>query len=205
MKSSAQTQTAAEEQDERLYMPSLGAYKNCGLVLGILVGAFIYLSTLGAEFVAVMVWGRDILDKNASDMLIFSLLWNLLTTSIALLVLAALRIVVSSVFIAAVGETRSAENVKDIAGELLSYIEGRFAVGALGGICVCWNVTNLALGMRPQVIQSCVILVVACLWCRFTLVLLGKPPRALVYDHEEQEEEEPQCEDDKLEPLLSLA
>jgi hypothetical protein len=196
---------STQTQDERLYMPSLGAYKTASLLLGLLVGAFIFLSTLGAEFVAVMVWGNEILDKSKCDMLLFSFVWNLFTTSIALVVLAALRKLVASVLTASVGTTRSEENVKDIAGELLSYLELRFAIGALVGICVCWNFTNLFLGVRPQVIHSFAILAVACFWCRLTLILMGKPSQALIYDREEEQEEEPQCEDEKLEPLLSLA
>ena len=222
------TQTAEEHEVvevERFYMPQLSAFKSCTLLLGLLVGIFIYLSTLGAEFVAVMVWGKDILDKTTTDLLVFSLIWNLFTTLLALIVLSSLRTMVLAVLTSAMTTTttsqqrRSQDNIQEVGAELLSYLEGRFAVGALVGICVSWNATNLALGMRPQVIQSCIIMAVACLWCRLTLVLMGQPQHALIYDHEDEEQEDTtagvvviaatatKCQDnddDLKEPLLQL-
>ena len=75
----------------------------------------------------------------------------------------------------------------------------------LVGICISWNVTNMVVGMRPQIIQSCVILAVACMWCRLTLVLLGQPDAGLIYDRIEEETEAPvdENEDDKTAPLLA--
>eukprot|EP00797_Seminavis_robusta_P036646 Sro942_g222730.2 (184) ;mRNA; r:37469-38020 len=179
-------------------------FKACSLTLGLLVGAFIYLSTLGAEFVAVMVFGKEILDKSNNELVLFSLGWNLVTTCIALVVLATLRRLVATVFTATVSESRSQDNIDNLSSELLAYVEGRFAVGALVGICISWNLTNMVLGMRPQVIQSCIILAVACLWCRLTIILLAQPSEALIHDDSEEGEsaKEIQYEDDKAEPLL---
>ena len=196
-------------QDDRLYMPALGHFKFCSLVLGLLVGFFIYLSTLGAEFVGVMLWGREILHKSNHELILFSLLWNFITTMIAIVILSSMRRLVSVVFMAASCGQRSVENAEDVLSELLSYMEGRFAVGALVGICVSWNVTNLVLGMKPQIIQSCVILAVACLWCRVTLVLLGTPEQSLIHDGSSDDESEAsaQSSDDDSEylsaPLLA--
>jgi hypothetical protein len=202
MKSAQVAVPLATADDERVYMPLLGRFKFCCLCLGLLVGFFIYLSTLGAEFVAVMLWGREILSKSNNELIMFSLGWNLITTMIALLVLTALRRLVIAVAYPAFSPN---VNVDDVVSELLSYLEGRFAVGALVGICLCWNITNFILGMRPQIIQSCVILAVACMWCRMTLALLGQAHSGLIYDRVETEgaEEAPvEHEDDKTEPLL---
>jgi len=174
--------------EQRLHMPALGSFKNCSLMLGLLVGFFIYLSTLGAEFVGVMLWGREILNKSNHELIAFSLMWNFITTMIAIVILSSMRRLVSIVFTASVPSTRT--NSEDVLSEILSYMEGRFAVGALVGICISWNMTNLVLGMRPQIIQSCVILAVACLWCRVTLVLLGSPEQTLIHEDDEEEEEE---------------
>lgn len=176
------------QTEERLYMPSLGHFKSCSLVLGLLVGFFIYLSTLGAEFVGVMLWGREILNKSNHELIAFSLLWNFITTMIAIVILSSMRRLVAIVFIAAVSNKRT--NTEDVLSELLSYMEGRFAVGALVGICLSWNITNFVLGMKPQIIQSCIILAVACLWCRVTLVLLGSPEESLILEEGDEEEEE---------------
>ena len=202
---SATTQTTvptAAPQDDRIYMPLLGRFKFCSLVLGLLVGFFIYLSTLGAEFVAVMMYGKDILSKTNHELVMFSLAWNLITTCIALMVLVTLRRIVMAVAYPTL-EERSVD-AEQVVAELLSYLEGRFAVGALVGICISWNATNMILGMRPQIIQSCVILAVACMWCRLTLVLLGQSDRALIYDRIEEDVEAAVegKEDDKKEPLL---
>lgn len=194
---------APQEEDNRIYMPLLGKFKFCSLLLGLLVGFFIYLSTLGAEFVAVMLWGRDILTKTNNELILFSLGWNLITTFIALLILTTLRRMIMAVTYPALNERRV--DAEAVVAELLSYLEGRFAVGALVGICLSWNVTNMVLGMRPQIIQSCVILAVACMWCRLTLVLLGQPESGLIYDTIEQDQEAAieQDEDDKTAPLLA--
>ncbi|CAB9519190.1 expressed unknown protein [Seminavis robusta] len=191
--------TSSSSADERLYMPALSSFKTCSLVLGLLVGFFIYLSTLGAEFVGVMLWGREILNKSNHELILFSLMWNFITTMIAIVILSSMRRLVTIVFMASVSKER--QNAEDVLCELLSYMEGRFAVGALVGICTSWNVTNVVLGMRPQIIQSCVILAVACLWCRVTLVLLGSPEQALIHDDEEEEEEE---QDQISTPLLNV-
>ena len=179
------TDSDASTQTPRLYMPNLSSFKTCSLILGLLVGFFIYLSTLGAEFVGVMLWGREILNKSNHELIAFSLMWNFITTLIAIVILSSMRRLVSIVFTATAGT-----HAEDVLSELLSYMEGRFAVGALVGICVSWNATNLVLGMKPQIIQSCVILAVACLWCRVTLVLLGSPDQSLITDEEEEEESE---------------
>ena len=179
------TQTMSQE---RLFMPALGHFKSCSLILGLLVGFFIYLSTLGAEFVGVMLWGREILNKSNHELIAFSLMWNFITTMIAIVILSSMRRLVSIVFLSSVSHKRT--NTEDVLSELLSYMEGRFAVGALIGICVSWNITNFVLGMKPQIIQSCVILAVACLWCRVTLVLLGSPEQSLIYEDDDDEEED---------------
>ena len=181
------TQTTHTAQ-ERLYMPALGHFKSCSLILGLLVGFFIYLSTLGAEFVGVMLWGREILNKSNHELIAFSLMWNFITTMIAIVILSSMRRLVSIVFLSSVSNKRT--NTEEVLSELLSCMEGRFAVGALVGICVSWNITNFVLGMKPQIIQSCVILAVACVWCRVTLVLLGTPEQSLIHAEDDEEEEQ---------------
>lgn len=183
------------DDHDRLYMPALSSFKQCSLVLGLLVGLFIYLSTLGAEFVGVMLWGKEILEKSNHELIVFSLAWNLITTLLAIVILSSLRKLVSVVFLSAMATTnRSLTQMDDILSELLSYMEGRFAVGALVGICGSWNVTNAVLGMKPQILQSLVILVVACLWCRVTLVLLGSPEEVLIYDEYDCDEYDEECD-----------
>jgi hypothetical protein len=202
---STKTQLAIGEE-QRFYMPSLGRFKRCCLLIGFFVGTFIYLSTLGAEFIAVMMWGKEILARTNCELVFFSLLWNLVTTCVALIMLMCLRQVIGCIFVDVVG--RSKENAEDILAELLSYLEGRFAVGALVGICVSWNITNFVLGMNPQIIQSGIIMAVACLWCRVTLMLLGKGEDSLIYCSEENDVgqhgsyKSVHDEDDKTEPLL---
>jgi len=208
MKSSSPVQTTSTtvQADKRLYMPTLGSFKACSLIVGFLVGLFIYLSTLGAQFVAVVLWGTDVLGKTNQEMVLFSLAWNAATTSLALVILACLRRLVASVFTAAAAHR---SNTEDLASELLSYLEGRFAVGALAGIFVSWNITNMVLGVRPHIIQSCAILAMACMSCIVSLPMLGSPSETLIFDDSEGEEEQTVAmytveKDTKLEPLITM-
>jgi hypothetical protein len=156
-------------------------------LLAFLVGCFIYLSTLGAEFLGVMLWGPDIVTKSNQVLIASSLAWNFVTTVVAIVLLKSARQVVKAVFCAAVRTTkRSSDNAEEILSELLSYMESRFAMGALGGICLAWNVANMVMGMKAQIIQSCVILLVACMWCRVTLILLGAPGNFFIYSDDEE-------------------
>merc|ERR1712137_1484418 len=101
MSDSRQERTTVTNQ--RFYVPDLGSFKFCSFLLGLLVGLFIYLSTLGAEFVGVMVWGREILNKSDRELIAFSLLWNFVTTMIAIIALSSIRRLVTVVFFAAAG------------------------------------------------------------------------------------------------------
>lgn len=169
------------------------------LILGFLIGFFIYLSTLGAEFVGIILWGRSLLTKTQFQLLIFSLVWNTMTTTLAVLVMYMLRtLITSTTTILLLSTTRStldddeeeAEEEEDddndeneenninnnnelFLQELLIIMESRFAIGALIGICIAWNISNVILGMKPQIISSCFILFIACLWCHCTFHYFG--------------------------------
>ena len=163
-------------------MPAWQSFQQCSVLLGVTVGLLIYMGTLGAEFVAIMVrlgqaptddWVHPTTEQQQYVWMI-SLLWNTSTTFIAMVMMKSLRRLVSSVFRAdwvSVHNDDDQKNAKDdetkdhILTELLLAMERRFAMGALLGICASWNVTNVILGVAPQVVRSVVILSLACLWC----------------------------------------
>jgi hypothetical protein len=49
---------------------------------------------------------------------------------------------------------------------MIHKMESHFAVGALVGVCLAWTCTDLVLGLTAHVVQSCVTLAVALMWCR---------------------------------------
>ena len=200
--------------DQCLSIPLLGQFKACCLMLGFFVGTFIYLSSLGAEFLAAMLWGKDVLARTNLVSMVLSLAWNLATICIAFVILTCLRHLVASVFLDAMRHSQFKKNAEAILDHLLLYLECHFGVGALVGICVTWNATNLALGgKRPQVTQPCIIMAAACLWCRVMLMLLVPQEDSLIRDGSNSEEQNvvqqpkgysyvsKQDDDDKTSPL----
>jgi hypothetical protein len=135
----------------------LARFKSSSFLLGIIVGFFIQFSTLGANYLALSFMGEAILTVTQRDLIIFSLIWSLITSTMAILVLAFLRKILFTMYIG-----------KDIE-DIILHMECRYVVGALIGVCTAWAATDVALGMSGQVIYSMVTLVAALSWCRLMM------------------------------------
>jgi len=131
--------------------------KISSLLLGLLVGFFIQFSTLGANYLVISLWGEDVVHTSKREIVIFSLLWSFFTSSMAIVILAFLRNLLSASYYG-----------KDFDSVVL-HMECRFVVGALVGVCSAWAATDYVLGMSQQIIYSVATLAVALLWCRIMM------------------------------------
>merc|ERR1712232_787760 len=146
----------------------LSKFKGYSLILGLIIGFFIQFSTLGANFLVLTLWGKEILMKSRTEVIIFSLLWSFFTSFMAIVVLAFLRALVSLIFSTS---TKSASFGKAdlILEELWLHMECRFVVGALFGVCLAWTMTDILLGMKAQIFYSIITLITSLLWCRLMM------------------------------------
>jgi hypothetical protein len=154
----------AEEEDHRLEEKAFSRFKFSSLVLGLLVGFFIQFSTLGANFLVITIWGTAVVTKSQTDIVVFSLMWSIFTSSMAIVILGFLRNLVTITYSAVAGRS------KDLLEEMVLHMECRFVVGALYGICFAWTLTDILLGMRAQIVYSLVTLVVALFWCKIMMM-----------------------------------
>jgi hypothetical protein len=136
-------------------------FKLSSLLLGIMVGFFIQFSTLGANYLALSFMGEAILSVTQRDLIVFSLIWSLITSTMAIVVLAFLRNLIFTTYVGG--------DIEDI----VLHMECRYVVGALIGVCTAWAATDVALGMTGQVVYSVITLIVALSWCRIMMWFFG--------------------------------
>ena len=150
-------------------------FKSSSFILGIIVGFFIQFSTLGANYLALSFMGEAILDVTQRDLILFSLIWSLITSTMAIAVLAFLRKLLFTMYIG--------QDIEDI----VLHMECRYVVGALIGVCTAWAATDVALGMTGQVIYSVVTLFSALSWCRLMMYFFGSEEEICENDNESNE------------------
>ena len=143
----------AQEEEENQH----SKVKTSSLLLGLMVGFFIQFSTLGANYLAITLWGEDVMNTSKADIILFSLLWSFFTSSMAIVILAFLRNLIEASY------------TGDDFDNVILHLECRFVVGALIGVCSAWAATDYVLGMSQQIVYSVATLVVALLWCRVML------------------------------------
>jgi hypothetical protein len=146
--------------------------KSSSFILGIIVGFFIQFSTLGTNYLALSFMGEAILNVTQRDLIIFSLIWSLITSTLAIVVLAFLRKLLYTMYIG--------QDIEDI----VLHMECRYVVGALIGVCTAWAATDVALGMPDQVIYSIVTLISALSWCRLMMYFFASEVDAYESDNE---------------------
>jgi hypothetical protein len=152
------------KQQEQKVNLEFGKFKRSSLFLGLMVGFFIQFSTLGANYLVISIWGEEVLSSSKQDIVIFSLLWSFFTSTMAIVILAFLRNLVSSTY------SRESPELDD----MILHMECSFVVGALVGVCVAWAATDVILGMSAQIVYSLVTLVIALAWCRIMMYFFTK-------------------------------
>jgi hypothetical protein len=144
-------------------------FKMSSLYLGLLVGFFIQASTLGANYLVVTVSGEDVMTTSKQDIVLFSLLWSLFTSGLAIVILAFLRNLVRATY-----ETENEEQ-NDQLDDMILHMECRFVVGALIGVCSAWALTDLILGLSIQILYSFLTLGAALGWCKLMMWCFSYP------------------------------
>jgi hypothetical protein len=153
---------------------SLGKYQTFGFLAGVVIGSYIQLSSLGANYLLTELYnddektGYDIDTHNdherTAHVLAFSLLWSMLTSLMGVMVLLILR---SLVTMAATGNGfRSSTCIAPTKAILMLNLETYFAVGTLVGVCLSWTCTDVWIGLRAHSLQSLTTLVAALVWCK---------------------------------------
>lgn len=167
-------------------------FKIHGTILGVLIGFFIQMSSLGASFLLDSFAGENESGRvqlTTDGLLVFSLGWSFVFGTMGVMILLILRrlllLVCSSI------STKFAHKL----GLMLEFY---FAVGCLVGVNLAWVLTDLGLGLQAHVMRSLLTLAAAAIWCRI-LACCFFSDRSL----EESEEEEPDDEGDEQEERLS--
>jgi hypothetical protein len=133
-----ETDVASDPRDDQK------AFQRYALSLGLMVGTFMQLSTLGANFLVHSLCSATTLHTTMGKIGL-PLLYSAVTSTMALIVLALIRNVVS---ISYYQESRS-KKAEDVAlQDLLRKLEGSFVVGALSGVCMAWVTTDLIFAQR---------------------------------------------------------
>jgi len=164
-----QQQQAVEEDSLMMVAPStsLSKYKAYSLFLGLLIGVFIQFSSLGANFLVeqlLVVGGGG--ENHPHMQWWFSLVWSLVTSTIGVLLLVALRSLLQTTNHYADTNTSSTNHAQHHQHQLLLILECYFAAGALTGVCVAWMGTDVVLQAPQHLKHSCVTLVLALGWCK---------------------------------------
>ncbi|KAL7563965.1 hypothetical protein ACA910_017578 [Epithemia clementina (nom. ined.)] len=145
----------SEERESFLF----SSMYNYSLIFGIVVGCFIQSSSLGANYILMILFGRDPREmaSHQTEIIILSLLWSFMTSFMGIFMLLILRTLVSS--------AANGLNLNNIVAgrptvffntqlSLVAYLEFPFAFGALAGVCVSWAAIDVALGLRSHAYHS---------------------------------------------------
>jgi F0F1-type ATP synthase assembly protein I len=141
-------------------------FNMCCLIVGLLIGFLVQEATLAANVVILEVWGEEFAHSSRSQIILFSLAWSFVTSALAIIMLGFLRALVSNFYLSLPAEARSSEHAENLHNDMVENLEVLFVIGALVGVSLAWVVTDMFLGMKPQVNISLVTLGMALLWCR---------------------------------------
>jgi hypothetical protein len=150
----------------------LSRFKVCSLALGLLVGFFIQLSSLGANFLWTSLYGNNegsgdgFLLAQHHKIVIFSLGWSFFTSTLGVLILCLLGQLVLLALKAVPHDNERYDYVENLQYKLKLRLECYFAVGSLVGVCLAWTCTDIALGFKAHTCQSIATLGAAMLWCK---------------------------------------
>lgn len=170
-------------------LPSLQSARNfkiCCLSVGLLIGFLVQEATLAANVVILEVWGEEFAHTSRNQIILFSLAWSFVTSALAIIMLGFLRALISAFFRSLPIEPRVLHLTERIHHDMIENLEVLFVIGALVGVSLAWVVTDLFLGMKPQVNISLVTLGMALLWCK---AVMSCRARDEVEDSDEDEDD----------------
>lgn len=146
--------------------------KRSSVVLGIIFGIFIQFSTLGSNWLIIMIFGSyAIVSATKAQLIMFSLFWSIVTSAMSMWILKFLRYLVHAILDIEqrrlLPSTTDEINFSDRrmrADIMMLALESRFVGGALVGVSLAWTVTDLLLGLHVQMMYSIITLVIVSLW-----------------------------------------
>jgi len=155
-----------EDQEQTADEWLLASIYKYSIIFGLLVGCFIQSSSLGANYILMIVFGRDfeVMAQHHQNVVLFSLAWSFLTSLMGIAILLILRSLIS---LASQGLDKSnlPTGPRTIFFShqlsLVAYLEFPFAFGALAGVCASWAGTDLLLGLESHAYHSLLTLFMA--------------------------------------------
>lgn len=158
--SSIASSISSDEEEDEEDVDYFRYFQLYSCIMGLIVGGFIQLSSLGANYMLTELYER----RTYEDIIKFSLAWSLLTSVMGVTILLLIRSLVATVI---------KSGVKDVPTSVVLHLECYFAVGTLTGVCLAWTCTDIALGFRAHIWHSLGTLIIALLWCKALSYFFG--------------------------------
>jgi hypothetical protein len=149
----------------------LSSFQLYSVMLGLMVGIFIQLSSLGANYLLSEVHGMASHNQETEASALstqvivkFSLVWSVLTSILGVSILYLIRELVTT---ACDAHGKGGGNALVSNRNLILHLECYFAIGTLSGVCIAWTCTDLLLGLEAHFLHSLATLGMALVWCKF--------------------------------------
>jgi hypothetical protein len=149
----------------------LSSFQLYSVMLGLMVGIFIQLSSLGANYLLSEVHGKASHNQETEASALstqvivkFSLVWSVLTSILGVSILYLIRELVTT---ACDAHGKGGGNALVSNRSLILHLECYFAIGTLSGVCIAWTCTDLLLGLEAHFLHSLATLGMALVWCKF--------------------------------------
>ena len=154
--------------------PMLGRLKYSCLILGVLIGFFIQVSTIGASFLTNLPWAKGSSDQNIA---MYALAWSVITATASCGVMMIFRSFVEITFNLTFGRTLSYDPIRHdrVLDELVWYFECYFSLGVLISVTLAWVATSFVLGMPSTLIDIGITIALPVFWCvSFFVIFMTK-------------------------------
>jgi hypothetical protein len=168
-------------------------FKIYGSALGLLTGIFIQFSSLGANFLLQAIYDLDaevimpgqydqtaetqsqVFSESMKDKIIgISFIWSFVTSLIGVILLLAIRFLISNVMLEARMNKSSFSFLMRHHDILILHLECAFAIGAIVGLNAAWTFTDSLLGLDSHFVASACTLIGTITWCKVVVYCCGR-------------------------------
>jgi hypothetical protein len=152
----------------------MGKLKYSCLILGVLIGFFIQVSTIGASFLTNLPWAKGTSDQHIA---VYALLWSIITATASCGVMMIFRSFVEITFNLTYARSPSHDPVKhdQLLDEIVWYFECYFSLGVLISVTLAWIATSCVLGMPSTLIDLGITIALPLFWCfSFFVIFMTK-------------------------------
>jgi hypothetical protein len=154
--------------------PMIGKMKTSCLVLGVLIGFFIQVSTIGASFLTNLPWVKGSTDQNIA---VYALAWSVITATASCGVMMIFRSFVEITFNLTFGRSLACDPMTydRLLDELVWYFECYFSLGVLISVTFAWVATSFVLGMPSTLVDIGITIALPVFWCvSFFVIFMTK-------------------------------